>query len=138
MAHPVYPVVKETLVLKCLYVFVTYPERCSCPCWRWGLGCGPCPCLWGWSCFRRTDSVSGTLGNEEARLSWVWLRGSMAVWILPPVSKKKKQTKQCLMDQSLYQNVTERSHINKSSVALVCGPAYNPLLQRIAYTLRSF
>lgn len=87
VAHPVSPVVKETLVLTCVCVFVTYPERCSCPCWRWGLGCGPCPCLWGWSCFRRTDSVSGTSGSEEARLSWVWLRGSMAVWILPPVSR---------------------------------------------------
>lgn len=66
---------------------VTYPGRCSGPCWELGWGFGLCPCLWGWSCFQRTDSVLGMSGSEEVQLSWVWLRGSVAVWILPPVNE---------------------------------------------------
>lgn len=31
----------------------------------------------------------GMLESEEVQLSWVWLRGSVAVWILPPVSETR-------------------------------------------------
>lgn len=69
-------------------VHCTHPEKCSYP-WRgWGWGCEPCSCQWDWSYFQGSECAVEMSVSGEARSSWVWLRGSEAASILPPVGAR--------------------------------------------------